>query len=242
MKKIAIISLLVALTLLLCSGAAFALLSKDGTKLSGPHFQFNIIGHPNNNFSGDDSSGRTLMVPLKNATGASELVCDADGVRIVDDIAPTYTTSVPAGARIAFEVCNDCANFQIADRDALDGKAKILVPASALGPNGEIQFNIYLRVLGKPNTCMNINAYAYDQDQLLYFWAGSAQISRKTGKSVFVKADDLFDVWFCQVDPVTNLCIDGTTAELSVFNDVFEDYFWNVLNDGTRIVQVRVYY
>lgn len=43
------------------------------------------------------------------------------------------------------------------------------------------------------------------------------------------------------VDPVSEACIDGTDEELSVFNNVFEDYFWNILNDGTRLVQVRLY-
>ena len=89
---------------------------------------------------------------------------------------------------------------------------------------------------------MNINAYAYDADQALFFWAGSAYISRKTGKSFFIKANELFDVWFCQVDTTTQECIEGTEIELGVFNDVFEEYFWQVLNDGTRNVQVRIYY
>ncbi len=35
----------------------------------------------------------------------------------------------------------------------------------------------------------------------------------------------------CVTDPV----------ELSVFNDVFDNYFWNIINDGTRNVQVRLY-
>ncbi len=241
MKKAVIISLVFALTLILGYGTSFALQSQDGTKLSGPHWQFNIIGSPKG-ISGDTSNGRTIKVPLKNVSGPSELVCDVDGVVIVDDIAPTYSTSVPAGARIYWEVCDTCTGFQITDRDATDGSATIQVPASLLGPNGEIEFDIYLRVLGKPNTCMNINAYAYDLQQNLYFYAGSAYISRKAGKSTFVKANDLFDVWFCQVDTTTNTCSAGTSVELSVFNDVFESYFWNILNDGTRNVQVRIYY
>jgi len=249
MKKTAILGLVFALTFILGMNFAIAGTLPGNEKLKGPHWQFNIIGHPNNNFSGDNSNGRTIMVPLKTATGPSALACKADGVQIVPDDAPTFSDTVAAGARIYFEVCNDCTSFQIPDRDALDGRAKILVPASLLGPNGEIQFDIYLRVLGKPNTCMQIDAYAYDEDQLLYFWAGSAYISRKTGKSVFVKANELFDVWFCQVDVldkdqdgVTDECIEGTEQELSVFNNVFEDYFWNVLNNGTRNVQVRIYY
>jgi len=243
MRKYLLYSLILVLSITLGYGITFALESQDGAKLSGPHWGFNIIGHPNNKFSGDSSNGRTIMVPLKNANSSGDLVCNVDGVVIVDDTAPTYTTSVPTGARIYFTVCDTCTNFEISDRDALDGRAEIKVPASLLDPDTkDILFDIYLRVLGKPNTCMNINAYAFDLDQSLYFWAGSAYISRKTGKSTFVKANDLFDVNYCQVDPISNICVDGTTQELSVFNDVFEEYFWNILNDGTRLVQVRVYW
>jgi len=242
MKKLAVVSTVLALFLLVGLGSAFAGTLADNGKLKGPHWQFNIIGHPNNNFSGDNSNGRTIMVPLKTDNGPTELVCDADGVRIVDDLVPTYKTSVMGGVRLYFEVSNAISTFEIADRDALDGTAKILVPESMLDPaTKDINFDIYIRALGKPNTCMNINAYAFDLDQNLYFWAGSAYISRKTGKSVFVKANELFDVNFCQVDTTTNLCIAGTSIELSVFNDVFEEYFWQILNDGSRNVQVRIY-
>jgi len=249
MKKTMIFVFAFALSISLTFAMALAEKPPMGPKLSGPHWGFNIIGHPNNKFSGDNSNGRTIMVPLKTVPGPSSLACEADGVVIVDDQAPTYSTSAPNTARIYFEVCESCTTFEIADRDALDGRAKVLVPASALQADGTIKFDIYLRVLGKPNTCMEIGAYAYDADQALYFWAGTAFISRKTGKSVFVKANELFSVWYCQKD-VTDLdadgnteeCVAGTEVELSVFNDVFEEYFWNILNDGTRLVQVRIYY
>ncbi len=244
MRKTAVVSAVFAFVLVVGLGFAFSGTLPDNGKLSGPHWQFNIIGHPNNNFSGDYSNGRTIMVPLKTVNGPTEMVCDVDGVRLTDDIAPKYQTSVMGGVKLYWEVSNQVATFEIADRDALDGSAKILVPESMLNADGSIKFDIYIRALGKPNTCMNINAYAYDLDQNLYFWAGSVYISRKTGKSVFVKANDLFDVNFCQVDystSATGVCATGTTTELSVFSDVFENYFWQILNDGSRNVQVRVY-
>src|SRR3972149_2917125 len=113
MKKLIFMSIVFALTIALCYGTTFALQSEDGTKLSGKHYQFNIIGHPNNNFSGDYSNGRTIMVPLKTDNGPTELVCDVDCVKIVDDEEPTYVTSVVGGARIYFKVCDACTNFQI---------------------------------------------------------------------------------------------------------------------------------
>ena len=275
MRKISMISLVFGLTLLLGVGAAFALESQDGRKLSGPHYQFNIIGHPKNVecIGGDDSNGRAIMVPLRNVGGQSGLVCEegpGGGQTVfVDDIAPKWSTQAPTGARINFQ-CGD--SFQILDRDACDSNgAKIQVECTTapdpLNPDGTqdvIAYDVYMRVLGKPSTCMNITGYAYqlDLDHSLWFETGTVYLNRSKGKSTFVKVTDLFDVWWCDVrekigdvDANGNLigdedgiCETGeacecttTPVELSVFNDIFDEYFWNILNDGTRLVQVRLY-
>ena len=232
--------LILLLVLVLVAAPAVAQ-PMPGLKLSGPHYQFNIIGHPKG-ISGDDGNGRAIMVPLKNAGsgGVAGLTCADSEIQWEDDITSTATTAVPAGARIHFQSGD---TFAILDRDATDGDALIQIPFYDAAAD-ENQFDIYLRVLGKPNTCMNINAFAYDADSGtggIYFWAGSVTVNRKTGKSTWVKVNYLFDVLFCDIDPATNQCIAGTTEEYSVFNDVFEDYFWNIVNNGTRNVQVRIY-
>ena len=227
--------MILLLVLALAAVPAVAQNSPGNGALSGPHYQFNIIGSPKG-ISGDTSNGRAIMVPLKNATGPNQIVCETDQYVLANDLAPTYSNQAPTGARLYFEPSN---TFEIVDRDATDGSATIKVPVNG----DQITFDIFLRVLGKPNTCMDIDAYAFDADQVggLYFWAGSVDVNRKAGKSTFVKVNYLFDVWFCQVDATTGLCTDGTSQELSVFNNVFDNYFWNILNDGTRIVQVRLY-
>jgi len=234
MKRLSIgIAVFLSLAWCLASVPAFAQKTTGNGTTSGAHYQFNLIGSPKG-ISGDDSNGRSIMVPLKNATGPNQIVCEADQYVLSDDLAPTFSDQVPTGAKIYFEPSN---TFEIVDRDATDGEARIKVPVSG----DQITFDIYLRVLGKPNTCMDIDAYAFDADQSLYFWAGSVDVNRKAGRSTFVKVNYLFDVWFCQVDPATGQCVAGTSQELSVFNNVFESYFWNILNNGTRIVQVRLY-
>jgi hypothetical protein len=202
-------------------------------KLNGPHYQFNIIGSPKG-ISGDTSGGRAIMIPLKNGTGPNQIVCEADSYVLTDDEVATFTDQVPTGVKLYFQ---PSTTFEIVDRDATDGSATIKVPVAG----DQITFDIYLRVLGKPNTCMDIDAYAYDSLQNLYFWAGSVDVNRKTGRSMYVKVNYLFDVNFCEIDTDTGECTAGTSEELSVFNNVFSSYFWNILNDGTRLVQVRLY-
>ena len=229
---------ILVLVLLIIAAPAAAQVMPD-LKLSGLHYQFNIIGHPKG-ISGDLSNGRAIMVPLKNANGPDlpSITCEADNYVIGRDGEPTpYTAEqIPAGARLHFQAG---PGFAILDRDATDGDATIQVPVV-----GDVmRYEIYLRVLGKPNTCMDINAFAFDLEQPgggLYFWAGSVEINRKTGKSAWVKVNYLFDVEFCQVDDL-GACVPGTWVEYSVFNDMFEDYFWNIQNNGMRNVQVRLY-
>ena len=208
-------------------------------KLSGPHWQFNLIGSKKGT-SGDESNGRAIMIPLKNATGPNAIVCEADEVVFEDDITPTFQTQEPAGAKLYFESGGE-SEFQIVDRDATDGSARIIIPTVDVDGEQVIAVDVWIRVLGKPNTCIDIDAYAQDIDQGLYFWAGSVDLNRKTGRSTWTNVNGLFDVNFCQVDPITQACIPGTTEELSVFNDVFENYFWSMLNNGTRNIQVRLY-
>ncbi len=237
-----------------CAAAASLLLPQvvnaDNGFPHGQHWQFNIIGHPKNveAISGDDSNGRAIMVPLRNTNepGQPQLACAADGVVLNDDLSPTFTDQEPTGAKIYF-VSGD--HFEILDRDATDKNgAKIMVP-TMLSETGEtvLAVNVYLRVLGKPLQCMEIDGFAFDEVQHLWFWSGQVLLKRRPGASIAVRVDQLFTVNFCEKDVAdadgdgdTDECIAGTEQELSVFNNVFGSYFWNILNDGTRLVQVRL--
>jgi hypothetical protein len=137
-------------------------------------------------------------------------------------------------ARLNFVACDTCTDFAITDRNAIDdGNATIQVPASMLAESTRgILFDVYIRVMGKPLQCMEIEGYAYDGSY--YYNSGSVYLSKKA-KTTFVKINDLFDVYYC--DPGATTC----DNEISVFADVFDSYFWELYNDGTKVVQVRIY-
>jgi hypothetical protein len=233
-----------AVCLAVIVGVAFAAPVFAGPGLSGPHWSIHLIGKPHNVQPGNgwDSNGRSIMVPLKNVNSRDELVCptDTDAV-FVDDEVPTFQSEEPAGAKI-YWVSGD--HFEILDRDATDSNgARIMIPTVEDPETGDqvIAVNVWVRVHGKPNTCMNIDGWAFDAGQALYFWAGQIQLARKTGRATWINVNKIFDVWWCDVDPETDACVAGTEVELSVFSDVFESYFWAVQNDGTRNVEIRLY-
>jgi hypothetical protein len=244
MKKLLCAGFTFVFVLTLSLGMAIALTSSDGKKLSGPHYQFNLIGHPKS-ISGDDSNGRAIMIPLKT-TNNEPLPCEefSDGVEVTDDVVPTFEDNykAPKGVKLVF---TPAADFAIVDRDGTDGYAEVEIPTVA-DSNGDdpddrvLAVDVYLRILGKPNQCMRINGYADDATQSLWFWSGRVDLKRKAGQSTFVKVNELFNFWWCAVDDNGN-CMAGTEVELSVFDSSFANYFWDVQNNGVRNVQVRLY-
>ena len=257
MKKFLRFILVFGLTLALGSGFALA----GNGSLSGKHYQFNIIGSPNG-ISGDNSNGRTIMVPLvvKKVNKNSEFSCTLDGedqFEYVEDQPgsnyandpndPENLTYQVKGVKLVFEPSED-GEFAILDRDATDGLARILVP-NTIGEDSDDGVDVFIRILGKPYACMAIDGVAYDADQAssgMWYYSGHVTLNRKSGKSVFQNINDLFDVWYCDTwtfNLTTEVweCTDSNIEEISVFSDVFEEYFWDIQNFGSRIVQVRLY-
>lgn len=222
----------------------------------GAHYNVNLIGVPKGeltNFLGggaDGSNGSSIFMPLvtskapRNFDGATCTTPDGTQTDFVDEVGPTYSTQAPSGkVRIYFDPNTDGV-FAITDRDAVDGEARISIPIDPTDGN-RVLVDLYVRVLGKPGGCAEISGYALEEDiggttTDLWWYAGSVLVSRTGGKSSFVEATDIFEVDYCPVDPTTLQC-DGATVSLSVFNDVFSEYFWEVNNWKTRLIQMRFY-
>lgn len=237
---------------------AFALTGNDGEKLNGPHYQFNIIGHPNS-ISGDNSNGNAVMVPLVTENnliveGHTPPVCPDDypDDPVVDEPSPVgktkqdlikfSDTELANKVKIYFnddEKCADVTGFDIVDRDATDLRADICLPTD----DGTMLYDVYVRILGKPKR-MDINGLVYydgsGYEDAGWYWAGSVFLARKGGKSTFINANDLFDIeWCTNWDLGTGLCT--ASQEYSVFSDLFDGYMWQINNYGARNVQVRLY-
>lgn len=263
MKKWFMISLVMAVALALGFGAAFA--QDGGYKLSGPHHQFNIIGKPHGwDCSGNcaESNGKTIMVDLvtdilridgvtpDSCLDDNTIVDDQPGQKIVYE-----DQALDGKTKIYFNSSDDCVRdengvvqeFDIVDRNATapDLEAHVCLPTA---DDGKMKYDVFVRILGKPNRCMDINGLVYYEGDWYegsgWYWSGSIHLARKGGKSQWVKANDLFDIWWCS-EPV--LDEDGSwlgcdlEEEYSVFSDFFLDYMWQINNRGARIVQVRFY-
>jgi len=246
MKKLLTFTLVLALAITLGYGAALAGNASGDIKLSGKHWQFNLIGHPKG-ISGDDSNGRAIMVPIgvKKVNKNSEFSCTLNGEQQFDyteDVWPNFKDSfILKGVKLVFQKTSEL-NFDIIDRDATDGEATVLVPETT-GQDVVDGVDVYIRILGKPYACMSIDGVAVDDVQGLWWYSGHVTLNRKPGKSVFEPINDLFDVLYCDdwVDDVIGTECEVEPQEISVFSNVFSQYFWDIDNYGTKIVQVRFY-
>jgi len=227
------------------SFAAVSAMAGTGNDMpSGAHFQFNLIGSTNGINADDKSNGRAIMIPLGIEKGKqikAQRTCEFD-----DSILETayfeeeaakvqYVTDVSKikGVKLHFEPSPD--GFGIEDRDATDGDATITVPE--VDEAGVWQYDVYVRALGKPNACMNISGWA--EETGVWYYAGNIELNRKSGKPETVDANKLFTVNYCPLD--TNGDCTKSVETLSVFNDIFNDYFWAIDNKGVRNLQVRIY-
>jgi len=241
-KAIGLNVAVLVITMVLTSGTAFAgnMTPGNGAR-SGPHWNINIIGHPKG-IGGDYSSGHSVMIPLRNTRETAPLICadlqDVNGVRIEPTTSVSYNYE-PTNAKIYF-VLGD--HFEILDRDATDDdRAKIMVPVGTTETGGTVvKFAVYIRVLGKPNQCMKINTYFVDETEPLntvWVQTGTVSVYRTKGKSTFATANELFTI--CEYNPETLEC----SNVLNAFDNAYQNYYWlwDILNNGTRLLQMRLY-
>jgi hypothetical protein len=214
-------------------------------------------GNPNttqtdltNFLKNDNSNGHAIFIPVKTTNGPKELYCEAadgTGSFIIGDQANANLGEVEPidGVKLDFVKNASISSLQVVDRDATDGYARVDVPADWATATS---IDLYVRVLGKPGGCIGADAFVFDGNY--YFYAGTVVLKRKTGQSSFINASELTDVYYCPegytVDPTTGHNYDCVAADLTttaaieynVFNAVFEEYFWDINNDGVRVMQV----
>lgn len=221
-----------ALALVVCAALAATALplvtAGPDTNVGRHAFKVNIIGRPNA-WSGSDSGSESNTVFISLKTNAGSVQCEASSGVVDDGVGADTTSAVPSGRETIYF---SAGPFDVLDRDATDGSARIQMPANVAG------YDIYVRVLGKPGGCLDADAYAWDADGALYYYAGHLDANRKTGAPEKVRVNELF---YVNVD--LNADGDATDAgeHISVFDGMFEDYFWQIENSGLRNMQLIFY-
>ncbi len=130
---------------------------------------------------------------------------------------PLQSQSPTKGVRLRIGPSGD-ADFYVTDGNATDDKyAEFLMPAT---PDG---YDVYISGKGKPGGCLDIEAYTFDGTT--YSFIGHVDVDRKTGQPTWQNAK-----WLLY----------GPTGT-AFFADPLVEYFWQLYNNGLRLMQVRFY-
>ena len=153
------------------------------------------------------------------------------------DLLTKYFQRYPAQSRVAQLLLR----YGLSVRNGRVYCDSIAIPETS-GTGG---YDVYVRILGKPGGCLDADGYAeYDAENYgvidSWYFSGHLDANRKTGVPGKVSVNDMFDVWVCvEVDTETGDCIDFD--EISVFDDMFAGYFWQIQNQGLRNMQLIFY-
>jgi len=199
---------------------------QEPIKLSGTHYNLNLLGKEEGKCPGDDLTGsnrHTIMVLLNfsDVTDPNSNFGDGDVV----------ITQLDKRNKIFLAPGDD---FQVTDGNACDRDGAALTLPDDIATN----WDIYIRELGKPNGTGDITTCAVDdQTGEVVCSVNSVTLERKAGKPVWRKVTSLLTtLTYYYYDGVA--WVEGT---VNIFEQPFEQYFWDYDNNGLRLVQLRFY-
>ena len=260
-KRLLIYALVFAMMI---AGTAWALESEDGTKLTGAHYNLNIIGVKKAKTADMDSDHGTGGVIFVALSGKSKI-----GL-------------VKSGSEDAPEI--DPEDYAVLDKNGTDGDGALLaLPDPGLDPyivgqdmtgvNTMSDYSIFARPLGKPlgyakiTTCAEVVESEFldyfDKDGLeilneAAYFGGVASIEqvghdvtfRNKGKTTYVNVTaELLtivlkvDVW---VDSDNDNLqeddeIETVYARIPIFSDILQGEYWEYDNYNLKLLSVRFY-
>lgn len=225
MKKLTILGVLTLVLVLVAVSVVSAAPSagpKPGTDFNGPHYNLNVIGVPHDKLNGsfDNTSRHTIFIPLYTDWYADP--CTTTGSNSNMGQAPGVVSTLPEkGVRLRIGPSGD-NSFYVTDGNATNDKyAELLMPAT---PNG---YDVYISGKGKPGGCLDLDAYWVDlggTTTTMYF-IGHVDVDRKTGQPKWQNV---------------NWLLYGSGG-VAYFADPYDTYFWQLYNNGLRLMQVRFY-
>ena len=226
------------------------LMAQEEIKLSGAHYNLNLIGHaearcPTNDFTVEGSNRHTIHVLLNFSDG------DNDGV-LFDTMSKKNKIFLTQGD-----------DFQVIDGNACDSDgAEFMLPVNNFtcvdDPATEdidetvncedsdfTTYQVFARPLGSPKNTpqATITTCAVDDrdtastaDDEVVCSTENVLLIREKGKSN----------WQNVTRELTSLCWDQDgdnvcDTRIALFDDALESYFWDLDNNGVRLIQLRFY-
>ncbi len=241
MKRMFALTLAVAMIASLLPSVVFA--SAGGNKgeldLNGAHFELNLLGKPDtwNDKEVVNPDRHTMFVPQDTTNWEIELKSGAYGNKVVNHGSVTDNVDALPGFAIYMTQGDE---FAVIDGTAFDDD-----PCEfQLGPG---QYAVYVAARAKPTeNAPTIDGWlqAYDINGQLYYYLnlGTVSVSRQ-----WKNATDLFMIDAGEVAGSTLPAPSEPTWIFDYMDDLDSSlygdlaYFWQLQNDGTKLIKVRFY-
>lgn len=123
--------------------------------------------------------------------------------------------------------------FNVIDRNGTDGSASFSLPNPDPTNSGTTQYSVMARLVGKPNSTLDMKTCAYDALGALYCSSQALSMKRIAGTSKFINVSQQLLYIYADIDG------DGITDRLPLFGDGLQDYFWDVDSTGKMHAQLR---
>ena len=261
MKRLLIYALVFAMMI---AGTAWALESEDGTKLTGKHYNLNIIGVKNPKTADMDSDHGTGGVIFVNLSGKSKIGLVESGSADAPGIDPE--------------------DYAVLDKNGTDGDGALLaLPDPGLDPyivgqdrtdvDTMSDYSIFARPLGKPlgyakiTTCAEVvesefldyfdkdgleilNEAAYSSGVASIEQVGHDVTFRNKGKTTYVNVTAELLTIVLKVEVWVDLDGDGSEtpeeleivyARIPIFSDILQGEYWEYDNYNLKLLSVRFY-
>jgi hypothetical protein len=127
------------------------------------------------------------------------------------------------------------ADFQVLDANATDGSGSFQLPNPDPENDGVTTYSVFARALGKPGGTSTTTTCAQDATGETFCSAFSLVSVRSTGKSTFQNVSRELLFLFADLDG------DGVLERFNLFNDALQNFFWQIDNQGLKLLQLRFY-
>lgn len=128
-------------------------------------------------------------------------------------------------------------DFAVLDANGTDANgASFQLPNPDPENDGITSYSVYARALGKPGGSIGITTCAYDPVAGEDVCSLESYVTvRDKGRSSFENVSRELLYIYADLDG------DGNVERYPLFDDRLEDYYWDVDNDGLRLLQLRFY-
>jgi hypothetical protein len=123
--------------------------------------------------------------------------------------------------------------YNVIDRNGTDGTASFSLPNPDPTNSGTTQYSVFMRLVGKPGTGVNLATCATDSTGTLFCSEDTISMTRIAGTSKFLNVSQQMLYIYADING------DGVIDRVPLFSSQLQDYYWQLDSQGRMHAQVK---